>query len=248
MSHDGPRILTFDIETRPTLAYVWGLFNQNIALSQIVEPTRIICFAAKWYGDDDVIFKSEFHDGHRATILTLFDLLDEADVVITYNGDNFDIPHAEREFLEADIGTPSPFHSIDLYKVLKKKTKFVSHKLAHITESLSLTGKLETGGFDLWRDVMAGDRKAWAKMRRYNKQDVVTTEELYDEVLHLIDTHPALTLYVDDDAPACPRCLSDQLERRGYAYTRLGKYQRYQCQSCGSWGRGGKRVEGVDVR
>lgn len=248
MSSNGPRILTLDIETSPHKGWFWGLYNQNIALSQVEEFTRVICFAAKWRDQKKVQWFSEFHHGHDGMVLEAFDLLNEADVVVTYNGDKFDLPHLNREFDEACLGRPAPYHSVDLYKAGKKHKRFASHKLAHILERLSLESKMQNSGFDLWKRCLAGDPKAWAEMRRYNKQDVVATEDLYLDWLPWLDGHPALTLYVDDTAPLCPRCLKPELERRGYATTKLGKYQRYQCQACGTWSRGARRVEGVDVR
>ncbi|MDA8440548.1 MAG: hypothetical protein M0Z51_17040, partial [Propionibacterium sp.] len=57
-----PRVLTFDIETRPINAYVWGLWDQNVGLTQIVDPGGVMCFAAKWYGEKGVLFYSDHVD------------------------------------------------------------------------------------------------------------------------------------------------------------------------------------------
>src|SRR5690606_10806763 len=51
------RILTLDIETRPHEAYVWGLWKQNIGVTQLMERGHVMCFVAKWYGDKEVIFR-----------------------------------------------------------------------------------------------------------------------------------------------------------------------------------------------
>ena len=253
---DGPRILTLDIETSPAKVYVFDLWNQNIGINQVIEPTRVISFAAKWVGSPRVMFFSEFHSGadlqsgREEMIASAYGLLDQADAVVTYNGDRFDLPHLNREFAEFGLGRPAPYHSIDLFKTVKKNQRWLSNKLAWVTERLELGGKLETGGFELWRSCLEGDPKAWAKMRRYNKQDVVTTEELYIELLPWIDSHPTFQLYVDDASlePKCPRCNSTDIQKRGYTTTKVSKFQRYQCQTCGVWSRGGKRLAGVDLR
>ncbi len=52
------KILLLDIETSPNLAYVWGLFKQNVAINQIKESGSVLCWAAKWYGSRDVMFDS----------------------------------------------------------------------------------------------------------------------------------------------------------------------------------------------
>ena len=246
---DGPRILVLDIETSPSLVYVWGLFKQNIAINQIVEPTRVICFAAKWVGEDNVILVGEDNLTHREVIQRAFELLDQADAVITFNGDNFDIPHLNREFIEYGMGRPAPFQSIDLYKVVKKHHRFLSNKLAWITNRLELSGKMEHEGFDLWRKCLNGDPVAWAVMMAYNGQDVVTTEELYHELLVWIDNHPNMTLFKPpSDVPLCPKCGEDSLQKRGLRRTKVSTFQRYQCLSCGGWSSTGKRVQGADTR
>ena len=94
---------------------------------------------------------------------------------------------------------------------------------------------------------MAGKEKAWNLMRKYNKQDVVITEKLYDKLLPWIPNHPNKGLH-DDIDDACPNCAGTDLRREGFAYTSLGKYQQYQCRDCGKWLRSGKRLNGTDLR
>jgi hypothetical protein len=47
---NAPKILFLDIETRPATALVWGLFDINVALNQIVDPGGTMCFGALWGG------------------------------------------------------------------------------------------------------------------------------------------------------------------------------------------------------
>ena len=243
----GPRILTLDIETSPALCWSFQMWNTNISPGQIVQPTRVISFAAKWLGEKTVIFKSEFHHGDHHMVESAFALLDEADALVTYNGDKFDIPHLNREFQLWGMGVPSPYVSVDLYKVVKRNQIYMSHKLGYITEQLDLSGKLSNSGFQLWRDCMNDDPKAWGQMRRYNKQDVVTTEELFTAVRPYITNLPSAALFSEDGLTAlcCPVCGSEGVQRRGYARTKTRRYPRYQCQECGKWFRGTRSDLGV---
>jgi hypothetical protein len=173
-------------------------------------------------------------------VQTVHALMNDADVVVTYNGDKFDIPHLNREFHLAGLGLPSPYVSVDLYKVIKKNEVWLSHKLAYITSRLRLSGKLDNSGWALWKGVLSEDpevrHKAWLEMRRYNKRDTFTTEELKAECLPLINNLPNPALFEDEPTEAilCA-CGSDQVQRRGYAVTKTRRYPRYQCQSCGKW-------------
>lgn len=250
MGNIGPKILVLDIETRPNLAYVWGLWDQNVGLNQLVQAGSVICFAAKWVGKQKVHFASDFHDGHDKMVAKAHELIDEADAIVHYNGRAFDLKHLRREFLMAGLGPPSPHVDVDLLSVVRSKFKFASNKLAHVSVELGLEGKAETGGFDLWLGCLAGDKKAWATMRRYNVQDVHLTEKLYHRLLPWIDGHPHWGLYGPrfQDEDRCQRCGSPELQRRGSYMTKVGRYPRLHCKQCGGWSRARRRVGTVDAR
>jgi hypothetical protein len=244
------KVLTLDLETRPNVVHTWGMYKQDIGLPQLREPGRVISFAAKWYGERPVLFASEYHNGADDMVELAWRLLDEADIVITYNGDNFDIPWLNTEFIKRGMGLPSSFKSIDLYKVVKKNFKFPTNRLAYVTQALGLSGKLKHTGHEMWVDIMEGDeetaRKAWNLMRRYNKRDVVTTEELFTALRAYIKL-PNPLLYDENAEPDTCFC-GGRFHKRGFAYTSVSAYQRYVCVDCGSWFKGGKRIHGVDLR
>lgn len=243
-----PKILIWDIETSPHL--LWSFQTSKISWispDQIVQPTRMICFAAKWYGEKKIIFRSEYHHDRDDMVRTLHQLLDEADATVTYNGDKFDHKHAGREFRLMGLPRPAPSVSIDLWKVGKKDAIWASHKMQYLAEQLQFSLKMQHHGFLLWRECM-GDygperqKKAWAIMRRYNKQDLRPTEDLFEEFLPDLTNLPAPELYLDpveDDGPPPPCanlfCRSENVQRRGYRMTKTRRYARYQCQDCGRW-------------
>lgn len=237
------KTLCLDIETSPNLAYVWGLFNQNISLNQLVDSTEVICFAAKWLDKRGITFRSHRDDD---MIETVHDLLSEADVVMHYNGRKFDIPHLNREFVLAGLTPPAPYEQIDLWEVVKRRFRFPSTKLEYVSKKLGLAGKVQHEGFELWVKCMAGDPAAWKRMEKYNKQDVVLLEDLYHILQPWIPNHPTRTLY--DGGSQCPTCESGNITKQGYARTKVSTYQRWKCENCGSWFRSGHRVGSVSVR
>jgi len=241
-----PRILLLDIETSPNLVYTWGLFNQNIGINQIEETSRVLCFSAKWLGSGktNVIFHSE-REGHDVMVKSAWDLLDQADAVIHYNGSSFDIPHLNREFLEADLGPPSPYQNIDLYR-LSKRFKFQSRKLEHVSKKVGLEGKIQHSGFELWRGCLQGDDKSWKTMERYNKRDVTLMEDMYHILLPWIPGLPNRRLY--DTEAGCPRCGSNHIQRRGVIRSATSIFQQFQCQNCRGYFRETARSAGVEFR
>lgn len=243
------RILTLDIESSPNLVLAWGMFKQTIPLAGVLEPQRVISVAAKWYGEDDVTFLSDHHTGHDAMIEATHRLLSDADVVVTFNGNGYDFPHLNREFLLAGMAPPAPYASVDLYQTVRHRFRFHSGKLDAVAQRLDLGGKLAHAGLQLWVDTCVhDDPEAWNVMADYNRQDVRLTEQLYDALLPWIKGHPHVGLYAEDDSNRCQRCGSTALQPSGFANTPLGLYRRYQCAGCGSWHRGRTRVRGVDAR
>jgi len=232
------KILGLDIETAPNTAHVWGLFKQNIGINQLLNTGRVMCFAAKWVGEKPITFFSEHSHGHKKTIKAAHALLCDADAVLSFNGERFDLPTLNREFLKYDLKPPEPYTHIDLLKVAKRRFRFTSNKMDHLAKELKLGCKLQHRGHEMWIQCMGGDAQAWKEMEKYNKQDVVLLEKLYHAMLPWIETHPNFGLYEDPDRPLCTNCGSKHMQARGYQKNRTQEYQRYQCQDCGTWQRG----------
>jgi hypothetical protein len=235
-----------DIETSPVVAHAWKLFKTSIAINQIIEHPRTICFAAKFIDERKVHFYSEFEHGHEGMVEAAHDLLDRADIVMHFNGDAFDLKRLNSEILIAGLTPPSPSKSIDLLKVARKNFYFPSNKLAYISERLGLAGKVKHEGHELWIRCLAGDPKAWAVMKRYNIQDVRLLEEIYEKVRPWIQGHPHYGLY-SGVTDCCPNCGGTDMQRRGFAKTLAGRFQQYRCKACGTWSRSTHRAEGVST-
>lgn len=241
------KILFLDIETTPNLAYVWGLWNQNISIGQIVESTEMLCFGARWYGEKKVIFKSVHHDGKEEMLKEVHRLLDEADVLIGWNSASFDSKHLKRELIEAGMLPPSPYRDLDLMRVVKSQFKFPSNKLDYVAQTLGVGEKVKHSGFDLWLKCMAGDDKAWREMKKYQLQDVNLLVDLYEKLKPWIKNHPSTAL-VKSVETGCVVCGSTNLIQRGLSHTATSSYQRYVCKDCGKWQRGSTAVKGTNTR
>jgi DNA polymerase elongation subunit (family B) len=241
------RILTIDIETSPILGYVWGLWQQNLMIDRIVEPTRMLSWVAKWYGSDEVIWASEFDHGTETMVREIYELVNEADVVVGFNSIKFDMKHLNREFVQLGLPVPDTYKNIDLLSTVKYNFNFPSNKLDYVAGVLLGEHKAETGGFQLWRDCLEGKKEAWEKMVEYNIQDVIVTENLYTHLRGWIKNHPNHGLYIDDQqAPVCRNCGSENLTNKGgeFTDTNVFRYQRYKCNDCGANMRGRDSVKG----
>jgi hypothetical protein len=237
------RTLIIDIETKPMVVHAWSLWGVNVGLNQIQEPSGILGFGYKWVGEKGKPIWVGEHDDQADMLSEAWLLLDEADVVVHFNGTSFDIPWLMREFAVAGMKPPSPFQQIDLKRAVKRSFRLESNSLQFTSQTLGLGSKVKHAGHSLWVRCMDGDPKAWAEMARYCVQDVALTEKLYHRVLPYIPSHPVV-----DFTGACPTCGSRRLQKRGTARTRLSEFQRWACQACGSWSRSAKRLDGADLR
>lgn len=232
------KLLLLDIETAPNIAHVWGIWQQNVGINQILASGYVLCWSAKWLGDDKVYFDSTYKNHPKEMLKGIHALLDEADAVIHYNGTKFDIPTLNKEFLLHKMDPPAPYKQIDLLRVARNQFRFPSNKLDYVAQTLGLGKKLPHIGHQLWIDCMANKAEAWAIMEQYNIQDTLLLEKVYNELKPWIKQHANHSTF--GMGLVCPNCGSNHYQRRGFHYTRHCKYQRFQCQGCKTWFRGTK--------
>lgn len=239
---ENAKILTIDIESKPLKFYGWGPRNDWVSPTMMIEEGGMICFAAKWLGDDEVLFYSEYEHGIEATVQAAHSLLSEADIVVTYNGDRYDFKRLNNEFLKRNMAPPKPYRSIDLFKTNRAKFDLPYKKLDILAQHMGVGQKAETGGFDLWLRCMAGDAEAWATMKEYNIQDVRLTENVYVRLLPWLNNIPHAGMFVTDGA--CPYCGSPHVKDTGETTaTHVQRYPLLQCDNCQGWSRGNKPVQ-----
>lgn len=240
------RILLFDIETSPLIVYSWGLWNQNISHTNIIQDWKILCFSAKWLFEDEVMAfsmtKEELKNFDDSRITKqLWKLLDESHVVITQNGIKFDQKKANSKFLEHNLNPPSSYQSIDTLLHSRKQLGEVSNRLDFLSKKYGSNkeGKIESYG--LWDRVMKQDYSGLTEMSEYCKNDVLILEDYYLKLRPFIKPHPSLQLFIEEDKSACPSCGSTDLKNENKPYTTtVAQYELYRCNCCGSLSRGRK--------
>ena len=85
------RILIFDIETLPMNVYVWGLYKQRIPYDNVIKEWCVLGWSAKWLFEPEIysgiLTPQEVANRNDSRVLKgIWDLLDEATIVITHNG------------------------------------------------------------------------------------------------------------------------------------------------------------------
>lgn len=232
------KILIVDIETSPMEIYVWGLFKQRPTIHQIKKEWSVLSWSAKWLYDGNimsqVVTPEEAVDRTEASIIHgIWELLDEADIVIGHNAKSFDVRKLNAKFLKYGYGPPMSYYIVDTKNESQRYFAHTSHKLEYLAEYIGVIEK-DPQEYSLWKRCVSGDARALKQMETYNKRDVKVTEEVYTALRPWIKSHPNLGLYYKDITErVCPNCASTELKKSGVYYTPAGRYQSYRC-ICGA--------------
>lgn len=238
----GPKVLIFDIETAPILAHVWGLWDNNVSLNQIVSDWHVMSWSAKWLGDpaSSVMYKDQRAakniEQDKDLLQGIWNLLDEADIVVTQNGKNFDQKKLNARFIINGFQPPSSYKHIDTKQIASKHFGFTSNKLEYMTDKLNTQYKKlkhnKFPGHEMWTECLKGNLEAWKEMETYNKHDVLALEELYNKLIPW-DNSINFNLYHDAEDHVC-KCGSTVFIKNGFYYTASGKFQKHKCKKCGA--------------
>jgi hypothetical protein len=252
----GPRVLIYDIETAPILAHVWGLWENNVALSQIVSDWHVLSWSAKWLDDppNKVMYMDQRNskrvEDDKDILKGIWDLLNQADIVITQNGKSFDQKKLNARFIMSGFQPPSSYKHIDTKQIASKHFGFSSNKLEYMTDKLCVKYKKSKHkkfpGHEMWVECLAGNIEAWKEMEQYNKYDVLSLEELYRKLIPWENTIN-FNAYHDELDNVC-KCGSTTFVKNGFYYTSAGKYQKHRCKQCGAEHRDKENLFSKDKR
>lgn len=226
----GSRILLLDIETSPLTSYTWGLYETYVI--KRLKTFTILSVAYQWLGETTHVLACDSLT-EKQLLIKLHALMDEADIIIAHNGDSFDIKKINARFIVHKLSPPSPYKTIDTKKVAKSVACFDSNSLNNLGIDLDEGEKIKHRGFDMWEGCMAGNKRDWSDMKRYNKKDVDLLARIYLRLRPWIKNHPRTS-----EDSVCQACGSSKAQSRGYLLTAKGiRYRRLRCE-CGSWRKG----------
>ena len=237
---DLPKILILDIETAPLRAFVWSRWKQNIYLDQTISEWFMLTWSAKWLFSPEVISdkltpdEAVSEDDERIT-KRLWNIINEADIIVAHNGDRFDVPKINTRFLLHGLPPTKPYKTVDTKVIAAKQFGFSSNKLDALAIYFGFDVKLDTD-FELWVNCLKGDETSLMYMEDYNRHDVELLEEVYLRLRPWIKGHPNLGLYMETESPVCGNCGSDHLHEDREYFTQVGRYKVYRCE-CGALSR-----------
>jgi len=237
---ENPKIAVLDIETLPGVGFFWQLFDTTISIDQVIEDITFLSWAGKWLDSpkmySDILTPDEaIHRDTSRITQSVWDFLKQADIVVGHNFHGYDSKIINTNYLEHNLGPLKPI-IIDTLLVAKNHFRFSSNKLQFINRKLGMRDKMDTGGFQLWKDCHYGDPVALQKMMSYNIQDIYSTEDLFHKFKPYI-RNINIGLYTESDETVCPTCGSASLHDEGSYYTPAGKWTAVRCEVCQSLSR-----------
>ncbi len=236
----GFKRLYFDIENSYMIVKgVWHLGEQRILPENVISYGRIICISYKWQGSDK-IHRFLWNKGCDKELMKKFyNVIEQADEVVTHNGDNHDIKWIKTRFLVSGYKSIPDLKSIDTLKIARK-FKFPSNKLTEIARYLEkeagfkIGTKLDHSGLSMWDDViLRNNKKQLLHMGRYCDQDVFLLERIFLFLEGFAKPKTHLGVFSGGDKADCPYCAGTHLYLKDRTVGVSGNIKcRMQCNGC----------------
>lgn len=230
---DITRVLAFDLET----SNLKGNFG------------HILVACAKWVGDDEFALSMRIDEAKgfgktpssycndKPIVQALIELINQSQATLAHYGERFDRPFLNTRALVHDLKPPVPVKLIDTWKYAYKNLALTSNRLETLSHTLGCEHTKFKLPFDVWQLADHGDKKLLKAMQEYCENDVNTLIDVYTKMRSIIHDHPNVTgargNVPNPDCPTCPTRPS-RTQARGYRVTKTFRFQRFQCQHCGT--------------
>ena len=249
------RVVTLDIERIPGRARVkhrgltiegefWDLsgwkhtIGRRIHADDVLEWPRTICAAWKWYDQADVEFAAEWEvGGYDGFMRAVWDVFNDADLIIGHNADRFDARHLTGGWAEMGLPAPSPYKVVDTLKIARGTFAYESNTLDALNRRLGIDAKTDKYDARIARAAVNGDKEAQETLSAYNRGDIIASEALFDRLRPFARGIPHLGMWTDD-ALACPSCGHTMTATGKTVHANVQRYEHLACPNCGSHARG----------
>lgn len=249
---NGLKLMTLDSETSHAIARTFYI-GRDVSLQhrQVKVPNKVITIQYKWAHEPKAKFlewtkvSNRFDDARNfddSKMITEFltNILPQADIVLTQNGDAFDLKVLNERAKELHLPIMVQKPSMDILKLSRKSFKSLSHKLDYRSSQQGLGGKI-TMVDDDWVDVEEKGVPVSRKMAPYGLKDVMDTESLmWKELPYYKDLPVAIEKVIQSFIPKtfptsekrlkCLHC--EEMKESKFEVTKKGSH--IFCNRCGS--------------
>jgi len=249
-----PKIVVWDLETLPD---PWEVYKRLPGYGSWpgrgfnADIQGILCFGYKVIGNKKprCINRWQFDDwdndhlDDKQITKAAYDVLHDADEIVTQNGKKFDLPLLNTRLSYHGYGPLPRIKHVDTKEIAKKHLSLFSNSLSEIAKHYKLKEKMQIQNkWDLWYRIARGinTKKDLKLMSDYCKQDVEVTHLVYDKMkpYHI---NSGVNKNFFSDERVCNICGSKRLKSYGWVYLTTLEYRRYRCLDCLSWIRTDKK-------
>jgi DNA polymerase III epsilon subunit-like protein len=232
-----PNILYFDIESVGLEVKTYSLKTDYISPKNVLKDWSLLSYAASFESDPEKFYylDQRFNDDKRddeQLAIGLHAVLTKSDIIIGHNVDSFDLKKFNTKAAKYGLEPLSQKITYDTLKIARKYFAVTSNSLWFLANFFNLPNrKSEHGKFpgaELWDQCMAGNLEAWEENEDYNKQDVLTTRDLFK---YLARYDSRINFQAFFQTPTCS-CGNQDFYRDGEAFTRQGRFNVYRCTEC----------------
>lgn len=249
-----PKVLFWDVENAPSVGVSFSRWKVNLSPDHIVsEGGWLISACYKWGGESEIhslVLTPEeaiMKDDSRI-VASLYEVFEEADIVVGQNGDRFDIPLFKTRLIKHHMPPHKTVKTVDTLKIAKQ-LKFNSNKLDSLAKEMGIGRKVQHSGIDLWIRCMMGEQEALDEMVEYNIQDVDLLEQVYTRLKAFDSKHPNVSHFYDDDLVRCPVCGGTDVQPTGNSiFTPVSEFSEMVCGDCGHRSRTRKSINTKEKR
>lgn len=138
--------------------------------------------------DDYKNYKNNLCDD-KQLVLDICEEVDKYDVIVTYNGDNFDLPFLDtRLAIHGCKKRISLVHSIDLLPIVKRKLRLHSNRLDTVGRALGLTQEKTPLLPQTWIQASHGSKEDLNYIMQHCEKDVLVLQEAFVTLKQFIDS------------------------------------------------------------
>lgn len=233
------RRLFFDIECSPNVVFSWKTgYEITLPHDNILEERAIICICWKWEGDDKVESLTwDRRHCDKKMLKAFVPILNSADESIGHNSDRFDLKWLKTRCLFHRIPMYPKYTTLDTLKIARNQFLFNSNKLDYIAKFLGFDGKMETGGFGLWKSIVLDScGESLKTMVEYCQKDVVLLEKVYDALRTYAPHKFNYATAYGNERYDCPNCESTKIHLSKTKTLATGIIKRQmRCNGCGTY-------------
>lgn len=214
-----PRVILFDFEFHHIN---WG-----------ADLGLLFCMGWKVLGEKKVHIESVWETKQKDALddrqlcINIRKILNEADMLVTYNGIKCDVPFLQTRLLHHRLESLPPIAHKDVYYTAKFKLKLSRNRLFDVQTFLGLKNEKTPVDLIQWLKALTGDAKAQKEIIHHCEQDVKVLEEAYILLRPLMNSHPRLQGY-----GVCNKCGGQLLKNKVYYTASKNAKMTVQCKEC----------------